>query len=346
MPRLFVAALFLLILSVGPVLAGTPDPDVPKPDPKGFWRVITPDATTSTSKCLGSRETPLCVVETAIACEARGGLDLCRRAWGEEAGNWDGLGNEYWEKYRVLAAGRYRQGDRHFDEWNDELPWVPGDVWIIVYRENCYKEECSDLPARAQRYHHKRYILHQEADGWLAEDVRPVHSHLRPPIAPPPAAQADPDLPRPDPKGFWRDMTHDDSSTTSKCLGSRETPLCVVETRLACALRGDADLCRRVWYQGFKPTAQPTYEWWRYRVHSSGHFRKGDPQRDEREEEIGWEPGDMWIVIDEMKCHDDRCFRIQPQVKRYVLKRYILRKQYDGWHVVTAGLWHNSQSQP
>jgi hypothetical protein len=345
MPRLFLAVLLLLMLSVAPGLAGKADPDVPKPDAEGAWRIITHDDAITTSKCLGSREAPLCVVETAIACTVRGGQDLCRRAWGDEAADWGGASDTYWEKYRVVAAGRYRQGDRRLDEWNEELPWVPGDVWIIVARMECRKSKCLEFAAGP--YFHKLYILHQGADGWLAEDVRPAHNLDYPmPAAPDAADAAGPDLPRPDPRGTWQAMTHDDATTTSKCLGSRESPMCVVETELACKLRGDMDLCRKLHSFIHERSGETKNKWWKYRVQTVGHFRKGNPKRDEREEEIGWETGDSWIVVDTVDCDGNGCANVDPEVWRYTLDRYILRKRADGWVLIDVRPLHDPQLRP
>ena len=71
------ALLFALILTPGWAFAGKPGADLPKPDPKGYWRVMTQDDATTTSKCLGSRETPLCAVENFRACNLRKVAELC-----------------------------------------------------------------------------------------------------------------------------------------------------------------------------------------------------------------------------------------------------------------------------
>ena len=43
-------------------------------------------------------------------------------------------------------------------------------------------------------------------------------------------------------EGRW--MTHDDATTTSRCIGSAETAVCAIETMIACLFRLEAELCR------------------------------------------------------------------------------------------------------
>lgn len=52
------------------------------------------------------------------------------------------------------------------------------------------------------------------------------------------------DLPPIDPPDHWHDLTYDDATSTSKCIGDPETPLCAVETVLACFMRAKVELCR------------------------------------------------------------------------------------------------------
>lgn len=67
----------------------------------------------------------------------------------------------------------------------------------------------------------------------------------------PNAMAADPDVPRRDPKGFYRYLTQEADSTTSTCIGNPITPLCAVETVLACVARRNDDLCRMATKPGF-----------------------------------------------------------------------------------------------
>ena len=51
------------------------------------------------------------------------------------------------------------------------------------------------------------------------------------------------DLPPLTPKNHPRIMTMQDETSTSKCIGRLVSPLCAVETKIACFLRGDMRLC-------------------------------------------------------------------------------------------------------
>ncbi|MBI1244391.1 MAG: hypothetical protein GC202_05240 [Alphaproteobacteria bacterium] len=70
---------FVLFLAL-PAGAQTRDPDLPPVDPPGHWRQMTLDDATSDSMCVGKFDTPLCAVETVIACFARKEWELCNAA--------------------------------------------------------------------------------------------------------------------------------------------------------------------------------------------------------------------------------------------------------------------------
>lgn len=59
------------------------------------------------------------------------------------------------------------------------------------------------------------------------------------------------DLPPLTPKNHPRIMTMLDATSTSDCIGRPVTPLCAVETRMACFLRRDDRLCEVVGNDGF-----------------------------------------------------------------------------------------------
>lgn len=60
------------------------------------------------------------------------------------------------------------------------------------------------------------------------------------------AENGNPDLPKADLKGHWRVITHDEKTTSSKCIGSGASPICAVETFLACKYRDDHNLCEKI----------------------------------------------------------------------------------------------------
>lgn len=96
--------LFVLVVAQSTNLPATAQ--LPTVDPAGQYRLIGPSAR-SDSRCIGRPETPLCAVETLLACFARRDTDLCRIVWSVGPA---GLGFEatqhwrYWWSYRVAAA--------------------------------------------------------------------------------------------------------------------------------------------------------------------------------------------------------------------------------------------------
>jgi len=54
----------------------------------------------------------------------------------------------------------------------------------------------------------------------------------------------DPDLPPPDSRGSWRIIGLTDEASTSDCIGKPISPICAIETNIACLLRHDLELCR------------------------------------------------------------------------------------------------------
>jgi hypothetical protein len=61
-----------------------------------------------------------------------------------------------------------------------------------------------------------------------------------------PVRAADGGRPPVDSPGQWRRLGRDDAESTSRCIGRPRTPLCAVETLLACFQRGQIELCRMV----------------------------------------------------------------------------------------------------
>lgn len=77
-------------------------------------------------------------------------------------------------------------------------------------------------------------------------------------------------IPAADPASQYRLIGKADGSD-SRCIGRPESPLCAVETLLACFARRDEALCRKVWQPPrrnaalFADNGHPGY-WWSYRV--------------------------------------------------------------------------------
>ena len=80
--------LFLMVVMLSGALAGdhaaraADASDLPPVDPPGRWHVLTQDDATSDSKCIGNPVTPLCAVETVLACFTRRDDRLCQVGMG------------------------------------------------------------------------------------------------------------------------------------------------------------------------------------------------------------------------------------------------------------------------
>lgn len=139
--RLLVA-LFAAV-GIGGASAQTPDPDLPPVDPPGHWRQMTLDDATSDSKCVGKFDTPLCAVETVIACFARSHRELCNEALRKP---------DYFERSHTGRPPDFRRmlyrierSEILTQEGIDEIPRHadierPGDLRIDVSSRDCYRE--------------------------------------------------------------------------------------------------------------------------------------------------------------------------------------------------------------
>lgn len=59
------------------------------------------------------------------------------------------------------------------------------------------------------------------------------------------AIRAASDFPDPAPEYAWWSLGWNQKLTTSQCIGKNTSPLCVIETQLACEARRDIELCRK-----------------------------------------------------------------------------------------------------
>lgn len=157
------------------------------------------------------------------------------------------------------------------------------------------------------------------------------------------AFAAEPDLPSADPPGTWRRITQDADSTDSKCIGQLTSPLCAVETKLACFTRQEEELCAMAdlvpdpgGYIHFKSAE---YRVTRYRITGSRIMTEGDILIWHRLScQWPWRPGDVAVDLEQLDCWLDdrgreRC-PIRAAAKPYP-GRYALRQGADGlWHVV------------
>ena len=136
-----------IALAVGAVMFGigtamaTEDDIIPKPDPKGWWRVIHVDDARSTTNCIGNPITPLCVAETWMGCLVREDRDLCKMVYPryvEYGGPFDKRARPSIIRYRILWADRLTRKTIPKPTYeNDSSYWRPGDIRIIVVPDVC-----------------------------------------------------------------------------------------------------------------------------------------------------------------------------------------------------------------
>lgn len=184
--RLLVAA---AILALAAVAANAADPaaDVPLPPitPKGQFLVMTKDDATSTSKCIGNPVTPMCAVETVLACNVRGIDELCRIGMGLKTYPKYNFGPSLPEIYRVvrreiLTDRRFPwRPDKDLDERPGEISLQAGDIRIDLFEKDCWHDTISptacttdpDIPSRVA------FIVRRQGDRWAVIDWRPPYDH-------------------------------------------------------------------------------------------------------------------------------------------------------------------------
>jgi hypothetical protein len=125
--------------------------DVPPVDPPDQWRTVGQNDATSSSRCIGQPTTPLCAVETLLACFQRGQLDLCRMVD-------DGA-----EQYAQVFATPVDPGKRltYRVVAVDRPEAQPGDMLIILEQ----REISADRPGPAAGPSPSDFLLRQQPDG-------------------------------------------------------------------------------------------------------------------------------------------------------------------------------------
>jgi len=158
----------------------------------------------------------------------------------------------------------------------------------------------------------------------------------------PNAMAADPDVPRRDPKGFYRYLTQEADSTTSTCIGNPITPLCAVETVLACFVRRDSNLCRKANWPGsqeydFSRGKISPFNDTRYFV----QFARKLSKENARKYNIGGitpDSGDVIISVKKAWRAPGGWGNLYPQPTVYLLRRY-----GGEWRAVT---WDTASTDP
>jgi hypothetical protein len=173
-PIASIVAIALAVVSASQAIAAPRDPDVPRPDPPGRWRVLDHTDAKSTSKCIGKPVTPLCAVETLRACFLRVKPKLCEIAIGREPGFSLSHPAVRWvfDKYRLVWSQRLDEHeiDALKQRWRRPALWdyagvKPGDIAIELLVLNCQRKKSGTRCFR-DRYSQEIYIAQRTNGEW------------------------------------------------------------------------------------------------------------------------------------------------------------------------------------
>jgi hypothetical protein len=174
------ARLLIVALLLAAALPARAEKDVPLPSltPNGKHLFLTRESGTTSSKCIGNPVTPMCAVETLMACFVRGDDSLCQTAMGVPADKVPPMGElSDWPSivYHVVRAEVLT--DKHFPwpptynlDWRPGEPSVrPSDIRIDVVRRECFEtpivpRNC-EVPVR-QTSGPIAYIVRREGSRW------------------------------------------------------------------------------------------------------------------------------------------------------------------------------------
>lgn len=139
-------------------LAAAQESDIGTADPVGHWRKLTRSA--GTSDYIGDPLTPICAVETFIACYARDEPKLCRVASGpKRRPPPSGSFTPNSTLYRLLEVKRLERSDFPADWSDDGKRAHPGDVKIVAWTRECWND-CDRVGVR------ENYWVRQDGDHW------------------------------------------------------------------------------------------------------------------------------------------------------------------------------------
>ena len=142
--------------------ASNPLADIPPPD---ALRFISPNAATST--CIGDPKTPLCAVETVIACFARQKSDLCTQV---AEGEFDPHVPPYRVDYQIQSAAVLHDGN--VPDFFIGADWyAPGDVGIMIFEPFDRPPSCGE-PCEGTC---TSYITRKRGDVWMVTSWAAMH---------------------------------------------------------------------------------------------------------------------------------------------------------------------------
>lgn len=168
MKRAVFVVFVLAFLGPAGTWANGPESLLPSVDPDGPFRLLSAYDETTTSTCVGDPRTPLCAVETSIACHLRDDPELCRIAYDEPPAPpipfRTKRKSRIVEGYRVVGVRHYRAGD--IPDWEPSY-WLPavGDVAINLETTNCTYGKCGEFIDK------KNYLARPTPTGWKVERI-------------------------------------------------------------------------------------------------------------------------------------------------------------------------------
>jgi hypothetical protein len=150
-----------------PAHAEDAPPELPPIDGPDQWHVLTHDDATSTSKCIGDPKTPLCAVETVLACFVREERELCLTGTGGASENFgfDKNRSEYSLLYWVAKAELVSEKNKKHYKQVRYLKPQNGDIAIGIRDARCYDSKCNK-PVGPPTI----YLVRRNGDKWMAAD--------------------------------------------------------------------------------------------------------------------------------------------------------------------------------
>ncbi len=313
-----------------------------QPAKTGWFRIANFEGPTGAegSDCIGDPTTARCALDTYVACLARGVYDLCNmsRTPAPEAQ----VTQPRTVDYLIRRLGPFSQGDLPQNlnvKWSSGTPdeqLAVIDLYQCDYAEA--KWGCKTIGVKEGRY---VYLL-RTGRSWSVAGIKEPGEELRQaeaaaaaakaaqaqqaaagsagvplPARPSPSqalggvagAIATPPLPmptsmpvRPEPK--WKRITNFGTDTQSDCIGNPKTPVCAVETFVACLAYRDGDLCAiaenypdmRIEFDA--PERRRVMD---YNIRTVGAFKKTSIPKGM---DVDWTPapGDQLAVVDMREC--------------------------------------------
>ncbi|MBM3569604.1 MAG: hypothetical protein FJX46_12730 [Alphaproteobacteria bacterium] len=317
------------MLAASPARAWEREGLLPAPDAEGTYRVITRDPATTTSDCIGRPVTPLCAVETFIACRTREDFELCKRVVDPAIHPWPtqsrphvpvffyelhfGLGATR-DEYRFIEARRIDAG--YTPTYSPSRQ--PGDMAIEVLRRSCDKE----LPQCHPRWRRAVvYVTRQTEDGWKIVDWgsgdgrKTVVDHLYPEVP-------------------LKVVSPIHRKVDRRCVGTATRPECAVESYFACGGLHDYSFCRVA--LGDYAVGDGSMQSQKHRIEYKILFVRDHPSHDA----IGYYPpssereypprGSKIIEVLERACFEYR----RPCPDQLIWRSYVLEPKPGRWQVI------------